>query len=328
MNWRDGWSLAQVYLGYTRRTTRCSYPPTFLGIETSGSCNLRCVMCPQSTQPQARGLMDFGVFRTAIDEVKGYVINADLFGGGEPLLHPEIVQMVEYASRAGIRVRLHTNATRLTEKLSTQLINAGVDFLSFSFDGYDKETYESVRVNARFEETLENVKTFLRIKKERNAKKPYTVLQTIEPDGNYRGLRHDFRQQFASLPLNEFKVIAKHNYGGKVGGLEGVSSKNYSPCTFLWYASFVLWDGTIVPCCVDWWAEYPLGKVPETKLLDAWNGEMMLELRRKLAQGQYSDVRLCRGCDRLWRKRYFGVPGRSLNMVKTFVLGHMAGSPR
>lgn len=329
MNLQNVWSLGQIYLSYIRRRSRCTHSPIFIGVETSGICNLRCVMCPYHLRQEGRGLMDFEVFRSVIDEAKGFVQYADLFGGGEPLLHPKIAQMVEYATSAGIRVRLHTNATRLTEELGNKLIDAGLDYLSFSFDGYDKETYERVRVNGRFEESLENIRTFLRLKKERKGRQPYTVLQTIEPDGisadRLKQLRRNFRRQFSSLPIDEFKVIQSHNYGGKVGEVRATSTKDYSPCTFLWYASYVLWDGTIVPCCVDWWAEYPMGKVPETRLMAAWNSELMVELRKKLSDGHYREIKLCNKCDRLWRKRHIGVPARSVSVMKNFVLDYVVG---
>ena len=64
---------------------------------------------------------------------------------GEPLLHPDIVEMVEYAKECGIKeVWINTNGGPLTEGLCRGLLRAGVDWLTVSFDGLG-EMYESIR---------------------------------------------------------------------------------------------------------------------------------------------------------------------------------------
>ena len=276
--------------------------------------------------------MGFSLFRQVVDEAKEFIYDADLFGGGEPLLNPEISRMVEYAKSAGLHVRLHTNATKLSRGLALELIESGLDFLSFSFDGYDKEHYERTRVNARYEETLENIRVFLEVKKSKNVSHPYTVMQAIRPHGHPErddeAAKLAFRQQFSSLPLNEFRVIDEHNYGGKIRPVSGEGGNRYSPCTFPWYATYVLWDGSIVPCCVDWWGEYQLGRVPDTSIREAWNSQMMQSLRDKLAHRQYREVEICRHCDRLWRDRRFGIPMRDVRVLKTFLREHLIGYPK
>jgi radical SAM protein with 4Fe4S-binding SPASM domain len=308
--------------------------PLYMGIETTGLCNLRCVMCPHGLPEQKakRGHMKWETFTRIVDEAQHFIHEADLFGGGEALLHPRIFDMIRYAHDAGIRSRLHTNATVLNEEKSKKIIESGLDFLSFSFDGYSKEEYERTRVNASYEDTLNNILIFLRTRHELGSRQPYTVIQVIETmrlDKELRQKRHDLQARFAGLPVDKFHFIRQHNYGGKVGELAYAERAHFSPCTFPWYASFVLWDGTIVPCCVDWWGEYSLGNIAETSLAEAWNSDRMMHLRAKLASEEhYGEIAMCADCDRLWRQKRFGVPQRGFEVVKEFLQRNLLGYGR
>lgn len=326
--------LLMIYYHYQRRTVSLPYLPIYMGIETTGLCNLRCIMCPHGQEiyrSRKRGHMSFELFRKIIDEAKAFVDDVDLFGGGEPLLNPYIFDMIAYAKAAGIKTRLHTNATLLDSERSRALLESGIDFLSISFEGYSKEFYERIRVNAVYEETLENIRCFLELKSRMGYRKPYSVLQVIKPVSGAPsadiqiGLDRLRKLALSLGGLNEFRVIPMHNYGGKVASLVQTQRLRYSPCTFPWYALFVLWDGTIVPCCVDWWGEYALGNISDTTLKQAWNGAKIQHLRMSLAGGEYMRIPLCKDCDRLWRSQCCGVPFRSLRVVKQWIVQHLFG---
>lgn len=313
------------YLAFLRRKARLSYRPFFLGIETSGICNLRCVMCPHGMEPQRkRGIMSFDMFKKVIDEARGFVFEADLFGGGEPLLNPRIGDFIRYARQSGIKTRLHTNATKLTKEMSIELLNSGLDFLSLSFDGLDKESYERQRVNAEYEVTLGNIMGFLAQKKAL-AVGPYTVIQAVECDvdaplGRSKA-RNALLALFGGLPADEIKVIPRHNYGGKVDSNTKCRPTSYSPCTFPWYSLFVLWDGTIVPCCLDWWGDYSLGNVQSTSLNDAWRSDKLARLRAALSIGDVARISTCANCDRLWQRTHLGIPVRSIRAIRGLLRG-------
>ena len=79
--------------------------PIHLDIEINSTCNLRCIMCFQSSEKSRPepGYMDFSVFKKIIDEgvIYGLCSIKPTFRG-EPLLHPKIVDMVKYAKNKGI----------------------------------------------------------------------------------------------------------------------------------------------------------------------------------------------------------------------------------
>jgi radical SAM protein with 4Fe4S-binding SPASM domain len=303
--------LWQVFLSYKRKKARLRYLPVRLWVETTSICNLRCVMCPnKNLRKEEKGFMDFGLFRKIIDEAREFVFDINLIHRGEGLLHPEFSRMAAYAHEAGIYTKFHTNATLLDETQSHALIEAGLDQISFSFDGYDKKTYESIRVNADFEKTRDNIVRFLEIKRELGRKKPYAILEVINfPDldgAADSGQKRDFLSRFKGLPLNRIEIKEMHNWAGEID--KGGNKRKYVPCTFLWQALIIFWDGTVLPCTQDFHGYLALGNVRQESLAEIWNNDKMVRLRTMIIEKDIAGLETCSKCDRLWREQVWGIP--------------------
>jgi len=303
--------LLQIYSSYKRKKTTLDYMPLRLWIEPTSICNLRCVMCPnKDLKKEDKGFMDMGLFRKIIDEAASWVYDVHLLHRGESLLHPEFFAMAKYADERNVRTKLHTNGTLLDEEKSLQMIESGIDQLSFSFDGYDKETYESIRVNGDFDKTVKNIQRFLAIKKEFKSKKPYTILELINfPNSRIKSdsaKQKAFRDKFKGLPLDKLIVKEFHNWAGEVETKH--KRKTFSPCTFLWNALVIFWDGAVLPCSQDFFGYYTLGNVKDTSLAEIWNNDKMVHLRQQHLKRQIKEFDTCRECDRVWREKFLGVP--------------------
>ena len=137
--------------------------PRFLQVEPVGRCNLRCRMCPIAYRPDAAGapaFLSFTRFQRLVDEAAD-VVELQLQGLGEPMLHPRFFDMVEYATRAGIRVSTNTNGTVLHAAHAQRCVTSGLDALHLSLDGATPATYEAIRVRARFARVLRNLDRLL-----------------------------------------------------------------------------------------------------------------------------------------------------------------------
>jgi radical SAM protein with 4Fe4S-binding SPASM domain len=311
--------LWKIFRAYKGRKTKLDYMPVRLWIEPTSVCNLRCVMCPNKDLSKAqKGFMDFELFKKIIDEAKGFVSDVHLLHRGESLLHPRFFDMVRYAHEAGIVTRFHTNGTLLDEDKARRLIEAGLDQFAFSFDGMDKETYETIRVNADFETTVRNITRFLEIKKELGAKKPVTFIELIRfPDvfKKYdKSAQKAFLDRFKGLPLDHLHIKELHNWAGDVG--QAPPKTSYSPCTFLWHALIIFWDGAVLPCTQDFFGALTLGSVKDSTIREIWNNDKMVRLREKILAHDVADLETCSQCDRLWRRQVLGIPreylGRAL----------------
>ncbi|HJV53571.1 MAG TPA: SPASM domain-containing protein [Noviherbaspirillum sp.] len=136
--------------------------PRFVQIEPVGQCNLRCRMCPvqfrgEGLPGRPRAFMDFDAYCRLIDQFP-QLAELQLQGLGEPFLHPRFFDMVHYAAARGILVSTNTNLTVLTEARAEECVQSGLRVLHASLDGAGAATFESIRLGARFERVLRNLR--------------------------------------------------------------------------------------------------------------------------------------------------------------------------
>jgi MoaA/NifB/PqqE/SkfB family radical SAM enzyme len=297
-------------LCFEKRVSLLNYPPFELFVEPTNVCNLRCPMCPRSAGLGRRaGFMDLNLYGKVIREAaEAGVERISIFMAGESLLHKGIVEMIKEAECGGLRTRLHTNATLLTEELSDGLIGAGLTDISFSFDGEDRATFERMRRGADYDKVLSNIKNFLERKKALNAGTPLTTIQVIKDYDPEKppSASHGFKALFRGLPVDRFKAIAFQSFAGHLKDKDGFryipSTGSYTPCPQIWKRFVVGWDGRAIACCLDLNGKNAVGDAKRQTIMEIWNGAEFVGLREKLASGDYRGLEACRWCDLLWRK--------------------------
>jgi radical SAM protein with 4Fe4S-binding SPASM domain len=83
---------------------------------------------------------------------------------GEPLLHPRFFDMVGFAAQRGIRVTTNTNMTVMTDSRAAECVQSGLHTMHVSLDGAHAAIYESIRVRARFDRVLRNLRRLMKAK--------------------------------------------------------------------------------------------------------------------------------------------------------------------
>jgi len=289
--------LASYYYNFKKR---CASPPITLTVETTSICNLACIMCPRGYANRPQGHMKFSLFRKIVDESRLFAIDIWLCLFGEPLLHPQIFDMIKYAKRAGLNTVMSTNATLLDHNNRMKLLRSGLDTLVLSLDGATKETYESIRRGAKFEEVVDNIRSFLEIKRRLSVKRPRTMLLIVRMRANEKEIA-TIIQRFRNLPVDEILVegldtLAGHPLisGLKSNELRGPRIRRH--CGALWHTLTVYWDGRTVPCCRDFDARCVTGDASREDLLDIWNDRRMQALRQAHISRGYQHIELCREC--------------------------------
>jgi len=142
--------------------------PRFVQIEPVGQCNLRCRMCPiqfrdEGAPGQPRAFIDYDVFCRLIEQFHG-VEELQLQGLGEPLLHPRFFDMVRHAAARGMQVSTNTNMTVMSEQGAEECVRSGLHTMHVSLDGASAETYQAIRLRARFERVLRNLRRLMQAK--------------------------------------------------------------------------------------------------------------------------------------------------------------------
>ena len=327
-------TLRKMRQAYKAGAKKLDYLPLRLWVELTNNCNLRCSFCPNS-QPRntVKGFMSLDTFKEVVNQAKAFAYDMNLSHRGESLLNALLPEMILYAKKNGISTRLNTNATILDVDKSKALLEAGLDFISFSFDGISPEIYEKSRRNASYQITLENILNFLITKKKLKSNLPYVMLEVLEIPGVSfdRVNLSRFRSLFRNLPLNKFTIKPLHNWGGYLANPLSDESANktfsagikYSPCTNIWYSMVILWDGSVSICCQDWYNDNCLGNIRDSSLEAMWNGEVMVAVRDLLSKKQFNQIDICSKCDLLWRPSYKGIPNINLvNFITENLIGY------
>jgi MoaA/NifB/PqqE/SkfB family radical SAM enzyme len=156
---------ARVVVDETAKGPRLRLPLTHLKkvyIEPTNRCNLDCRICMRHAWDEPLGQMSRETFARIIENLREFSPPPTVFFGalGEPLAHPDILDMVTQAKALGSPVELITNGTLLTPDMSKNLIEARLDVLWASLDGVTPESYGDIRLGALLPEVLANLKIF------------------------------------------------------------------------------------------------------------------------------------------------------------------------
>ena len=276
--------------------------PINLDIEASSACNLRCPMCPRTVMNYNRvgetipsKHFDFELYKRIIDEAADIGVYAiKLNWQGEPLMNPRIVDMVGYAKEKGIEdVIMNTNATLLTDEMSHGLIKAGIDKIFFSFDAPDKETYEKIRVGAKFDEVLANIKRFHAIRKDLNCLGPATRASMVMLPGN-ETLLESYKALFREIT----DIVAYEDYidfEKDYDILDGRMDLRFA-CPHLWQRMIIGVEGEIGVCCYDHKASFTVGNIKDTTIAAVWNSHKYDELRFHHQNFLWHQIEICSRC--------------------------------
>lgn len=278
---------------YLLRESRVPGGPLSLAIESTAKCNLSCPMCPRTNIYFPPRDMELSLFKKIIDEGSDFLEFAVPYGGGEPLLNPEIYEMLSYCRSRRIPTGLSTNATLLSEDASRRLIAAGLDYMVFAFDGATRETYERYRKGADFEKVRGNILTFLRVKRELKSS-VFCIIQMVRLRENSKEIPELIRMWRVD-GINEIRIKKDevHNEECAIPGDNGARPPHRNPCYLLWRGPmYVHYDGTVFPCCYIY-PEDPVGNAKKQTLGQIWNSERMVMLREAHIR---RDLRLYPAC--------------------------------
>jgi radical SAM protein with 4Fe4S-binding SPASM domain len=156
--------------------------PQFVQIEPVGQCNLRCQMCPIQFRtdgpPGPSAFMHFDTFCKLIAQF-GALTELHLQGLGEPLLHPRFFDMVRHAAARGVRVSTNTNLTVLTAGHAASCVASGLHTMYVSLDGATAESYEAIRVRARLDKVLRNLRRLMAAKAAAASALPHIAMVAV-----------------------------------------------------------------------------------------------------------------------------------------------------
>ncbi|MDK2847771.1 MAG: AdoMet-dependent heme synthase [Desulfuromonadales bacterium] len=126
--------------------TQQQYLPKWIAWETTRRCNLQCIHCRCSSDPDAPD----GDFNTAeafrlIDDICSVSRPVLVLSGGEPLLRDDIFEIAAYGTEQGLRMCMATNGTLVTDEICRKMKSVGIRMVSLSLDGASAAVHDDFR---------------------------------------------------------------------------------------------------------------------------------------------------------------------------------------
>lgn len=294
--------------------------PLFVSVEPASICQLKCPACPVGLRnnekliANSQKLMSQQVFRRVLEEVQHSAWVMQFYFQGEPLLNPDLSQMIREAHEAGLYTIVSTNAQALTENLASQLVTSGLDRIIISMDGLTDETYNAYRVGGSLEKTKAALR-YLREAKEKS-RTPYTLhrtplieLQCLRLKTNEHEWQK-FKRQYKALGADKlvFKTAQLYNYAD--GHPLMPSNSRYSRyvlgsdghyhrrklrkgCFRVWSGVVVTTNGDVLPCCYDKTHTHAYGNIKESPMKELFANEKAQQFRHEAMK---QTPKICQEC--------------------------------
>ncbi len=266
------------------------YPNTVI-LELVNRCNLECTMCFQGFRNDAKKYtLENDIIDKIFKDFKENQLSALMLSISEPLLFKNIGQIFERAKEANIMdIFLFTNGILLNEKNINLILNSGVTRLFISVDASSEEIYNKVRIPVserlknntnRLSDLENNIKNFMRLRKEYNKELPLVRTSFVSLDKN----KHEI-ENFKSKWMNvvdsiefqkEVSINAYSDLENKKASI--VENKDYF-CSEPWGQITIYSDGTVTPCCNTFGRNLSIGNIKDHSIKEIWNNEKMRKIR-------------------------------------------------
>jgi MoaA/NifB/PqqE/SkfB family radical SAM enzyme len=320
-------NLAMAYLNLKLEPSAMSSYPIMIQIEPTVHCNLECVMCANPISSRKKRHMSLSEFKKIVDGMP-HLKKMSLVGAGEPLMNPELFDMITYAKSRGIMIGFATNAMLLDEASSKNILESGADWLNISIDSADRDRYEAIRKGAKLETVKKNIKRFMEMKgkspapdvsvwfvmmrenltdlpdvielsKSLGVKK---VCAQLEHNWSNDKIKGDMRDRYSMAfyaRVRGILAMAKKTAEREGGSFDYVNVPDPASsraCKWPWKSCYITAEGFVTPCCLQ--GSDPgimnFGNIFTSDFFDIWNSPAYRDFRKALRSKEIP--RICVEC--------------------------------
>jgi MoaA/NifB/PqqE/SkfB family radical SAM enzyme len=134
--------------------------PLYIAWQVTNECNLACLHCIEESGPGK-------AFRDELDDKQAFaflqqVMDLDVpyvsFSGGEPMVHPQFFEMVEFVCARDGQLKIETNGHYLDTENCRRLKELGVKAVQVSLDGASRETFNRMRIRGDYDLAIEGIR--------------------------------------------------------------------------------------------------------------------------------------------------------------------------
>jgi radical SAM protein with 4Fe4S-binding SPASM domain len=290
------------------------WQPFLLQLEPTTYCNFSCRFCSRSSLPVARQNrhLDLDQYQKILIQCH-QVKRIQLQGLGEPLLHPQLPEMLKMAFDKGIQTSLTTNGSLATPNMLAN-ISPFLHKLVFSLDTVDEHEFARLRCPGKLPQIKEHIRDFCQ-----HSGHTAVVINAVISAENSQSLEllmefaiqaqiHELHLHLAEnwfIPgeteFSENHCLISNNLvleqhlktqlpvwkkelatQGVILTFSGLNSRRGN-CWWPFYGMFISLDGLITPCCIRMHGQtYALGNIFEKSMIEIWQGKAYRSLRQAM----------------------------------------------
>jgi len=242
-----------------------------------------------------RNQMDLGIFKKIVEDLGQYDDICLTIGGvGEPLAHPDLLEMIQKAQKAGIfGINIETDGRLLKGQLAQALSESPVDVLSVYVDAHSRDLYRGIKGEDAFEEVVGQLEEF----SEKSKNSGPMIIPHLVKSKETMPEMEDFYDGWISK-CGSAVIVGYNDYAGQI---EDHSVMNMCPpqrrhCRRVSRIMNILADGSVTICGQDFQGKSIVGNVGEKSMTELWRASEMEELRKAHQQENFEINELCASC--------------------------------
>ncbi len=170
-------------------------------INLTNSCNLLCPHCFMKAGSPLENELTTAEIKKFLQQLKLFGISQVAFSGGEVTMRPDLIDLIDSAYEAGLKIDILTNGVSWSTKMIDQIASK-ISAVQVSIDGYSEEENAKIRGKGSFEKALNTLDRFLNHGVScRVAITPFPSNDLINKSGSYVKFARNLRSRYSTLPL-------------------------------------------------------------------------------------------------------------------------------
>jgi radical SAM protein with 4Fe4S-binding SPASM domain len=279
-------------------------------------CNSKCPNCPYTNSTIRSDYRDHPVmgedtFRIIADQCGPHRAWIRISGGGEPMLHPKAIELIEYAKQGGARVGLITNGSLFTEENSRRILEAQIDMIEFSVDAADPETYGKIRKGLDWEVLLRNIRRIVEMRNRLRSSTKIIASGVNQVDIDIEVVARFWEDLVDNFQKRKYLTWGINDPSKSADPCPYLPSDQLIPCPFLFERLNIDSRGKVMVCGFDIAAKTDMGNIHEKSIKDIWHGEGFEYYRQMHLERRGREIELCRDCPdwqyRSWKHNYWKI---------------------
>ena len=261
-------------------------------VEITNICNMKCSFCPDTKRVKA--VMALRDFEHVAMQIKSYTDYVYLHVKGEPLLHPELKEIIDICKKYNLYVNISTNGILIKDKVE---ILKGIRQINVSLHSFEKDDPQGLQ------EYLADVINSCEILAKSGVIVRYKLWndkQGIDNNSIFQVLGVRYNLDISNMLCNKDIKLKDNVFLSIKAPFKWPNllddNKEEGTCYGLRRQIAILVDGTVVPCCVDNEGDINLGNIFSNNLEDILNTDKAKKIKMDFENNKCSHD-LCKKCE-------------------------------